>query len=122
LYPFLLSTAPFGEPGAVPHPLPLGVTSIDAARDLSVEVISSDAAGATVDVRSDPSYVTQCTDGVSNETSWGQPFYDDDDYGCRTGAGLSELEPPPRTSLLEGNVDLPARFHAFVAGLPAPQD
>lgn len=95
LLPFLLSTAPFGDPGAVPHPLPLGVTSIDAAMDLSVEVISSDAAGANVDITSDPSYVTQCADGVSNETSGGWESYDGDDYSCRIGDGLSELEPAP---------------------------
>jgi hypothetical protein len=62
---------------------------------LSVNVISSNEAGATVDITSDPSYVTQCTDGVSNETSWGSESYDGADYSCRTGDGLSELEPAP---------------------------
>jgi hypothetical protein len=51
--------------------------------------------GATVLIASDPSYVTQCTDGTRNETAASASAFDADDYSCSASGGLSELEPAP---------------------------
>jgi hypothetical protein len=90
-----LWTAPYGIPGSGPHPLQLGTTTIDAAMDLIVDVISSDSGGATLTITSDPTYVTQCSDGVINGNNYLGTVWDQDDYSCQNGDGLSELEPAP---------------------------
>jgi hypothetical protein len=119
--PYLLSTEPYTVLYAPAEPLRLGLTTLDAAMELDVTVVSSSSAGATLTISSNEDYVTQCTDGVWNGRSYGWDSIDAADYSCQAGNGLSEIDPAPQCSNgIDDDGDGP--YDQYDADCPSHQD
>jgi hypothetical protein len=124
--PWLLSTEPYAAPYSAAAPLRLGLTTIDTAMGLDVNVVSSTIDGATLTITSDETYVTQCSDAVWNGDGFDWDSIDAADYSCQAGTGLSEIDPAPQCfNGIDDDGDGPYDRHdpdCLVNGSFAPQD